>query len=168
MNKRPYDRAMSRHIFTHTIPDQFDPAASGEGVAVVIDVLRAASTIVQALASGADCVVPCGDIDEARRIAEELPPEKRILGGEREGLPIPGFDLGNSPAEYTSSLVEGKRVIFTTTNGTRALIRAKTARRVLVGALSNLAAVVNVLIGETGPVHLVCAGTDKRMTLEDL
>ena len=159
---------MPRPIFVHLLPNLFEPAELRDGVAVVMDVLRATSTIIQALAAGAQCVVPCGEIDEARRIAKTLPPRAAILGGERQGLKISGFDLGNSPEEYTSSFVGGKRVIFTTTNGTRALIRAKEARRVLVGALSNLPAVVKVLTGETGPVHLVCAGTNGRLTLEDV
>ena len=159
---------MPRPIFVHLLPCLFDPAELRDGVAVVIDVLRATSTIIQALAAGAECVVPCGEIDEAWRIMEALPAGSAMLGGERHGLPIPGFDLGNSPEDYASSLVGGKRVILTTTNGTRALIRAKEARRVLVGALSNLSAVAIVLAGETGPVHLVCAGTDGRPTLEDI
>jgi 2-phosphosulfolactate phosphatase len=81
---------------------------------------------------------------------------------------ISGFDFGNSPGEYDREAVAGKTVIFTTTNGTRALIRAKEARRVLIGALSNLGAVVEWLADETGPVHLVCAGTAGRITVEDV
>jgi 2-phosphosulfolactate phosphatase len=159
---------MSRPISVHLLPFLFNPADLREGVAVVMDVLRATSTIIQSLAAGAECVVPCSEIDEARRAADALPSGTAILGGERQGLKIPDFDLGNSPEEYTSGLISGKRVIFTTTNGTRALIRAREARRVLVAALSNLSAVVSVLAGETGPVHLVCAGTDGRLTLEDV
>lgn len=159
---------MSRPIYVHLLPDLFEPADLRGGVAVVMDVLRATSTIIQSLAAGAECVVPCGEIEEARKIAAALPAGTAILGGERQGLKIPAFDLGNSPAEYTSSRVGGKRVIFTTTNGTRALILAKEARRVLIGALTNLSAVVNVLNSETGPVHLVCAGTDGQVTLEDV
>lgn len=164
----PYDPAMSRPIFVHLLPDLFEPADLREGVAVVMDVLRATSTIIQALAAGGECVIPCGEIEEARRIAAALPSGAAILGGERHGLKIPGFDLGNSPEEYTSTIVSGKRVIFTTTNGAQALIRAREARRVLVGAFTNLSAVVESLTGERGPVHLICAGTDGRVTLEDV
>jgi 2-phosphosulfolactate phosphatase len=137
-------------------------------VAVVIDVLRATSTMIQALATGAECVVPCGEIDEARQIAGEALAGTIVLGGERGGLKIPGFDLGNSPDEYSSSRVGGRQVAFTTTNGTRALIRAGQARRILVAALANVTAVAEVLRAESGAVHIVCAGTDGSITAEDV
>jgi len=159
---------MSRPIIVHLLPGLFEPADLREGVAVVIDVLRATSTIVHALAGGARSVIPCGEIDEARRIAAAAHAGEVLLGGERGGLKIPGFDLGNSPTEYVHSVVSGRTVLFTTTNGTRALIRAKEARRVLIGALSNLSAVVELLGRESGPVHLVCAGTEGKITLEDV
>lgn len=160
--------AMSRPILVHLLPTLFDPIDLRGGVAVVIDVLRATSTIVQALAAGATSVVPCGEIEEARSIAARAAPGTVLLGGERKGVMIPGFDLGNSPGDYTHKVVGGRQLIFTTTNGTRALLRAKEARRVLTGAISNLSAVVELLSEEQGPVHLVCAGTDGRVTLEDV
>ena len=89
-----------------------------------------------------------------------------ILGGERGGLPIPGFDLGNSPAEYTRERVAGKTVVFTTTNGTRAMQRCKQASRVLLGAFVNFSAVCREL-GGVEQVVLVCAGTDGHVTRED-
>jgi 2-phosphosulfolactate phosphatase len=159
---------MSRPILVHLLPRLFEPPELAGGVAVVIDVLRATSTIIHALAAGASAVVPCGEIDEAERCASEAPPGTVLLGGERGGLKIRGFDLGNSPAEYVRETVVGKKVIFTTTNGTRALLRAKEARRVLIGALANVGAVVDHLAEETGPVHLVCAGTEGQITLEDV
>ncbi len=159
---------MSRPILVHLLPSHFEPGELQGGVAVVIDVLRATSTIIHALAAGADAVVPCGEIDEARRLAEGRPPGTVLLGGERGGLKISGFHLGNSPAEYSRETVAHKTVVFTTTNGTRALLRAQEARRVLIGALSNVGAIVELLAEETGPVHLVCAGTEGRITLEDV
>jgi 2-phosphosulfolactate phosphatase len=159
---------MSRPILVHLLPGLFEPPDLRGGVAVVIDVLRATSTIIHALAAGAERVVPCGEIDEAQRVASDAPRGTVLLGGERGGLKIPNFDLGNSPAEYTRESVAHKTVIFTTTNGTRALLRAKEARRVLIGALSNVGAVVELLAEETGPVHLVCAGTEGQITLEDV
>jgi len=158
---------MTRPIHVHLLPALFEPADLRGGVAVVIDVLRATSTIVHALAAGAQAVIPCGEIEEARRIASQAPAGTVLLGGERKGLRIPGFDLGNSPDEYTSHVVARKKIVMTTTNGTRALLRAREARRVLIGALSNESAVVEQLAAETGPVHLVCAGTDGKITLED-
>src|SRR5260370_38385910 len=83
-------------------------------------------------------------------------------------LKIPCFDLGNSPDEYIPGIVGGRNIAMTTTNGTRALFRARQARRILIGALSNESAVVECLAAETGPVHLVCAGTEEKITLEDV
>jgi 2-phosphosulfolactate phosphatase len=104
----------------------------------------------------------------SHQIAAQAAPSTVLLGGERGGLTISGFDLGNSPDEYSSSRVGGRRVVFTTTNGTRALIRARQARRVLVAALANVGAVAKVLRAESGAVHIVCAGTDGAVTLEDV
>src|SRR5205823_10380648 len=132
---------------------------------VVIDVLRATTTIVHALAAGAREVVPCLEVEDARRIAAELG-KAAILGGERRGLPIPGFDVGNSPAEYTRQRVGGKTVVFTTTNGTRAMQRCKFASRVLLGAFVNFSAVCREL-AVVDHVALVCAGTDGHVTRED-
>src|SRR5438132_10850132 len=106
---------------------------------VVIDVLRAAPTIFQALAAGATEVVPCLEVEEAKKIAVQIA-RSAILGGERGGKQIPDFDLGNSPAEYTPERVAGKTVVFTTTNGTRAMLRCEAARRVLIAAFTNLSA----------------------------
>src|SRR5215471_15948471 len=109
---------MSRPILVHLLPTLVEPAELRDGVAVVIDLLRATSTIVHALAAGAKAVVPCGEIDEAWQVAARSQPGSFVLGGERGGLKISGFDLGNSPSEYTREAVAGNRVIFTTTNGT--------------------------------------------------
>jgi 2-phosphosulfolactate phosphatase len=146
------------------LPALVDPAALAGKVAVVIDVLRATSTIIQALASGAKEVVPCLEVAEAMELARKC--DRAVLGGERGGRQIPGFDLGNSPAEYSPEAVGGKTVIFTTTNGTRALERCRPARRVLIGAFVNFSAVCRELAGEEH-VSLVCAGTDGHVTRED-
>jgi 2-phosphosulfolactate phosphatase len=130
-------------------------------------VLRASTTMIAALASGASAVIPCGETDEARACAAARPHGTALLGGERGGTRITGFDLGNSPLEYTPDVVKDKTVVFTTTNGTRALLRASAARRVIVGAFANLHAVVDVLLKESSPAHIVCAGTDGQITLED-
>jgi 2-phosphosulfolactate phosphatase len=89
-----------------------------------------------------------------------------ILGGERGGLAIKGFDLGNSPLEYTPERVAGKTVILTTTNGTKAMVHCRAARQVLIGAFSNLSAIVQAL--DERPAHLICAGTDGLITVEDV
>lgn len=134
--------------------------------AVVIDVVRASTTIVTALASGARAVVPVATPAEAMARARAWPGEA-LLGGERGGAPPPGFDCGNSPAEYTPARVGGRIVVFTTTNGTRALLAVAGAKRVAVGGFVNAGAVVRWLGGEPGDVLFVCAGESGRFCLED-
>jgi 2-phosphosulfolactate phosphatase len=134
--------------------------------AVVIDVLRATTTIVTALAAGAREVLVCRAIEEARQRATRLPGERRILGGERGGLRIRGFDLGNSPSEFTPERVAGKSIVFTTTNGTRALLHCRHAKRVLLAGFVNLSAVAKALEAEK-EIHLVCAGTRGEISRED-
>ncbi|HEX5102409.1 MAG TPA: 2-phosphosulfolactate phosphatase [Pirellulaceae bacterium] len=134
-------------------------------VCVVIDVLRATTTIVHALAAGAKEVVPCLEVDEARRIAAEIGPAA-VLGGERAGGKISGFDLGNSPAEYTPGVLAAKTLVFTTTNGTRALARCQAAERVLIGAFVNFSAICGELAASER-VALICGGTDGEVTRED-
>src|SRR5262245_10548300 len=126
-----------REVHVHLLPSLAPPGRLGGGVAVVIDVLRATTTIVHALAAGCACVRPCAEVEEARTLAGSLPAGKVLLGGERGGAPIPGFDLGNSPREYTPAVCRGLTLVLTTTNGTRALLRAAEAERVLVAAFCN-------------------------------
>lgn len=158
---------MPREIFVHLLPALFEPATLRGGLAVVLDVLRASTTIIHALAAGATAVIPCGEVDMARQQAATFPAGAVLLGGERGGTRIAGFDLGNSPAEYTPEATRVKTILFTTTNGTRALLRAKEAKRVFIGAFANLNAIIQRLLAAEGPIHLICAGTDGHITLED-
>lgn len=159
---------MPRPVRVHLLPSLVESGDLAGGIAVVIDLLRASSTIVAALAAGAERVIPCGEVEESRQIAAQLPLGTVLLGGERGGVRIDGFDLGNSPAEYTPAIVRGKTLVFTTTNGTRALLRARGARRVIVAAFANINAAVRWLASESGPIHILCAGTDGQVTLEDV
>ncbi|MDG3005068.1 2-phosphosulfolactate phosphatase [Paludisphaera mucosa] len=154
-------------VSVHLLPSLIPSGALRGGVAVVIDVLRASTTIVHALAHGCTAVIPCGEIDEARRVAAGLPRGSALLGGERHGVPIEGFDLGNSPGEYTAEACRGRTLVMTTTNGTRALLASLEAETVLVGSFVNFAATVQRLIHEERPVHLVCAGTEGAVSYED-
>jgi 2-phosphosulfolactate phosphatase len=142
------------------------------GIAVVIDVLRASTTIATALAHGAARVRPVPGVAEARSVAASLGPGT-LLGGERGGVRIAGFDLGNSPLEYTRDRVAGRSIVITTTNGTAALDACRGAREIVVGAIVNRAAVAaavrRLAAGRGGvDVHLVCAGTDGAVTAEDV
>lgn len=132
---------------------------------MVVDVLRASTTICHALAAGAVRVKPVGEVEEARTARERDPAV--VLGGERGGRPIDGFDLGNTPTDYTADSVGGRTVVFTTTNGTRALLHAREAGRVVVGCFANLTAVVDHVRNRDEPIHVLCAGTDGEVTLED-
>jgi 2-phosphosulfolactate phosphatase len=134
----------------------------------VIDLLRATSTICQALASGAREAVPFLEVEDALSAAAAAKDRSAIvLGGERKGGRIPGFDLGNSPSEYTPAAVGGRRVFITTTNGTRALFHARSAQRVLIGAIVNLSSLVRSLEDEPR-VDILCAGQKGNEAREDL
>ncbi|HEV2130202.1 MAG TPA: 2-phosphosulfolactate phosphatase [Longimicrobiaceae bacterium] len=135
--------------------------------AVVIDVLRASSCIVEALSAGAKAIYPVGSIDEALRLANTFGRDEVLLTGERRCLRIEGFDLGNSPREYTAERVAGKTLVMTTTNGTHALSLAGGAARVFIGALLNLEAIVEELVRTEADPVLVCSGRERRLALED-
>ena len=159
---------LDRAISVSMLPDLLgENALIGHSV-VVIDVLRASTTIVHALSSGASAVIPCETVEEARSVAEKIPPQERVLGGERHSVRIEGFDLDNSPFSYTSEVVSGKRVIFTTTNGTFALRKCGDSDEILIGSFVNLSAIVERLLESDRPIHLMCAGTNRQLTAEDL
>ncbi|MGH3062451.1 MAG: 2-phosphosulfolactate phosphatase [Gaiellaceae bacterium] len=143
----------------------FTPAETVHApVAVVVDVLRATSTIAQALASGYRRVLCCAEIEEARGLRVRL--GEGVLAGERLAQAIPGFELGNSPVEFVEP--RGETVVLTTTNGTRAIVAAAaSAETVLVGSLLNLAAVAEAAREAGSAVEVVCAGVDGRFTLDD-
>jgi 2-phosphosulfolactate phosphatase len=160
-------------VFVHLLPKLIPPGSLRGGVAVVVDVLRATTVMVQALAAGCEAVIPCGEIDEALLIAASLPSGTALLAGERRGLPIEEFDLGNSPGEFTPEVCREKTLVMTTTNGTRAILASLEAERVYVAAFSNLRATsdeisVQFLKKDHGrSVHIICAGTEGHISLED-
>jgi 2-phosphosulfolactate phosphatase len=153
----------------HLLPTLSHPHELAGHPVVVVDVLRASTTMTSACAAGVAQILPCLEVAEARRQSERLRKEGHdsvLLGGERGGALIPGFDLGNSPAEYTAERIRGKSLVFTTTNGTRALMRCVGASRVIVGCFANLGAVAQALAGER-VIHVMCAGTDGEVSWED-
>jgi 2-phosphosulfolactate phosphatase len=133
---------------------------------VVIDVLRATTTLVYAFAAGAKEVIPCATVENAREIAAQLP-DKPLLGGERGGVRIEGFDLGNSPADYRPEMVAGRTIVFTTTNGAQAMMKCRKSRRLLVAGFVNLSALVNT-VRDDPSIELLCAGTQGKITAEDV
>lgn len=154
-------------VFVHLLPSLIPPGCLRGGIAVVIDVLRATTVMVQALASGIDAIIPCLEIEEARDIAMRLGRETTILGGERRGLPIERFDLGNSPGSYTPEVCDGKTLVITTTNGTRAIHASLDSERILVAAFTNAAATASAVVDSGLPIHILCAGTDGQISFED-
>ncbi|MDB4894971.1 MAG: hypothetical protein JWN15_1233 [Firmicutes bacterium] len=144
-----------------------DAAELENRAAVAIDVLRATTTILTALTNGADTVVPVLAPEEAFKVVRDNPERRFVLGGERRSVVIPGFHLGNSPLEYTPSRVEGLPVLFTTTNGTRAIRRAAAAAEVYIASFLNAPAVAKQLIALGKDVAICCAGTHDQFSLED-
>jgi 2-phosphosulfolactate phosphatase len=160
-------------VFVHLLPTLIQPGSLRGCVAVVVDVLRATTVIVHALAKGCDAVIPCEEIADAKELAARLPTGTALLAGERRGLPIADFDLGNSPREFTQAVCSGKTLVMTTTNGTRAILASQEADRVYIASFTNLRATsdeiaVQFLKKEHGhPVHIICAGTEGYVSLED-
>lgn len=152
----------------HLAPSLVKVDALVGSIAVMVDQLRASSTICAALANGAKEVRACLEPMGAMAAKNQYRPGTFILGGERGGRRIEGFDLGNSPREYTRNLVLSKTVIFTTTNGTRVLYHAAKAERVLVGCLANVDALVELLSVGTRDVSIVCAGVNGEVAFEDV
>jgi 2-phosphosulfolactate phosphatase len=144
----------------------FTPAEAGPAhVAIVVDVMRATSTIAQALASGYRRVLCCGEIDDARGLGEQLG-DNAVVGGEREAVQIAGFDLGASPRDYLEPRAE--TAILTTTNGTRTtLAAAANAEHVLLGSLLNLDAVAAAAREPGEDITVVCAGYQGAFAIDD-
>jgi 2-phosphosulfolactate phosphatase len=141
-------------------PDEAGAAPTG----IVIDVIRATTTICQALASGYERVYCATEVEEARAMRDSL--GDGVLGGERQNVLIPGFDLGNSPREYLEPRAE--TLILTTTNGTRAIVSAaQRCERVLVASLRNLEAVVEATREAGEDAIVVCAGVQGTLALDD-
>jgi 2-phosphosulfolactate phosphatase len=148
-----------------TIPE-VDAAALADATVVVVDTVRATTTIIEALANGARAIFPTESTEEAVRLASSLGREDTLLCGERRGRKVEGFDLGNSPLEFSREVVEGNKLVMSTTNGTRALAVAREGARVLPCAFTNLGAVARAVAGEERVVVL-CAGREDVFSLDD-
>jgi len=144
-------------IRTFILPENIET----DGVCLVIDVLRATSTIVTALSNGALLVKPVEKIEEAINMKEK----DFLLCGERNGLKIEGFDLGNSPLEYKKEIVKGKKIVLTTTNGTKAIKLLKASKIIAVSFL-NVSFAVNA-VKNFEEINIVCSGTNGKFSLED-
>lgn len=154
-------------VNVHYLPQFVAEADLAGSTVIVVDLLRASTTICQALHAGAKCVVPTLEVDETFARAERYYAEDVVLGGERGGMRIEGFHLGNSPLDYTPEKVLGRTVLFTTTNGTRALAHARLAKYVLIGAAINRQAVIEA-VADAEQIDILCAGTGGKVTREDI
>ena len=134
---------------------------------VVIDVLRATTVISTALENGAKEIIPVGSIEFAMKITGDAFGGHRLLGGERNTKKIDGFNLGNSPLEYSKEIVEGKSIVLYTTNGSRAIVRAKFSENLVTCSFYNLNAVVNYLITLNLDLEILCSGNNGKFSLED-
>ncbi|HVX40139.1 MAG TPA: 2-phosphosulfolactate phosphatase [Gemmatimonadaceae bacterium] len=146
------------------------PADINGRVVAVIDVLRASSSIAAALHNGARAVVPLETSEDVVTRAKAFERSDVLLAGERRMLAIPGFDLGNSPREFTRETIEGKTVVMTTTNGTQAIAQTQGARDVIVASYVNFTAVLTMLraaLRGGTDIAIICAGREKRFSLED-
>jgi 2-phosphosulfolactate phosphatase len=161
---------MSQTLHVHFLPQLVTAEELAGGTVVVLDILRASTTITTALVNGATRVLPCQEVNAALALAQQYPRDQVLLGGERGGLKIEGFDLGNSPAEYPAERVRDKTLIFTTTNGTLAMMRCQQASQVLIGSFVNLSALCKQLLElpRQRAIHLLCAGTGGQITREDV
>ena len=147
-------------------PSEVDASVVQESTVVVVDVVRATTTMVEALANGARAIYPTASTEDAVRLATSLGRDDTLLCGERKGLKVEGFDLGNSPGEYTAEVVQAKRLVMSTTNGTGALALVQEAPRVLAGAFTNLSAVAHAVRNDAR-VMILCAGRVGRFALDD-
>ncbi len=132
-------------------------------VVVIIDVLRATSAICTAFEHGVEKIIPVATMEEAKAYKEK----GFLVGAERNGLPVEGFDFGNSPYHYMGEHVKGKTIVLTTTNGTQAIEAAKDAYKVVIGSFLNISALCDWLINENKDVLLLCSGWKNKFNLED-
>lgn len=153
------------NLFT---PGEIDePSVKGKTVAV-IDVLRACTTAAYAMSRGCERIIPVATVEAATNLAASLDKTVTLLGGEREGKRIDGFDLGNSPLEYNADVVKQKTIILATTNGTRAISMSQGAKEIVIASFVNMGAVVDYISGlGEDRIMVVCAGQDDRFALED-
>jgi 2-phosphosulfolactate phosphatase len=137
---------------------QFDELQLRDKNVIVLDVLRASSTITVALNNGAREIIPVASIESAVKISGSLFGEVTLRGGERNGKTIEGFNLGNSPLEYSETAVRGKSIIYCTTNGSVAMAKSRYARTLAVGSFINLTATTDFIRAENKDFLFICAG----------
>jgi 2-phosphosulfolactate phosphatase len=148
-------------------PSQVDELFLRDKNVVVIDVLRASSTIATALMNGAREIIPVSTIESAVKISGNLFGDVVLRGGERNGKMIEGFNLGNSPAEYTPEAVKGKSIIFCTTNGSSAIVKSRYAKNLVVAGFINMTTILDFIKEVNEDFYILCAGRSSLFCIED-
>lgn len=151
-------------------PNQVKPPDTAGRLVIIVDVLRASTTVATALGNGAKTVIPLEGPDEVISRSREFARSQTLLAGEQKMFPISGFDLGNSPQAFTPEVVAGKTILITTTNGTRALLGVQGARDIVIASYVNFSAVLvmmKVAASSKTDIAIICAGEEGSFTLED-
>lgn len=155
------------NVDLYTIKSELKSVDLNEKIAIVIDVLRASTTICTAISNGCKSVIPVAEVDEAITLAAEFGRSFVILGGERGGKIISGFDLSNSPLEYKTETVKEKRIIFTSTNGSQLFREATKAKHTIVASFLNIKKICEFIIETNMDISILCAGGEGKFSLED-
>jgi 2-phosphosulfolactate phosphatase len=134
---------------------------------LIIDVLRASTTIAYALHNGCKDIIPSNSIDKAIELSKKIGRDSALLCGEREGKKIEGFDLGNSPSEYETEKIKDKTLIFATTNGSKAIVKAATAKSLIVGSFINFQSAFNYICSNSNDLAIICSGKLEKFSIED-
>jgi 2-phosphosulfolactate phosphatase len=140
-----------------------DVLTTGDFIVVLVDILRATTTICAAVGNGVEAIIPVATHDEARRLKSE----GFLVASERDGVQVDFADFGNSAFSFTRDAVGGKTLVYCTTNGTRALDMAKSASSIVIGAFINISAVTEWLAGQQKDVVILCSGWKNKFCLED-
>jgi len=155
------------NIDIQLVPTAPNPNLLFDRAVVVIDILRATSVIIQAMSQGVSEIIPVTTVEDAFKMAKAFPPGFVLLGGESESKNIPGFDLGNSPREYVAERVKGKKLILTTTNGTKAFHRVSSGKEILAGSFFNIGALAQRCLESNRDLLIFPSGDEGNFSLED-
>lgn len=156
-----------RRVDVYLMPSEVDRATLDGRQIVIIDVLRSCTSIAVALSNGAAKIIPVATVEEATKLAQTLDPKSRILSGERDGMKVSGFDLGNSPRDYTRERVEGKTLLFASSNASPLMAGLLGGREQRLLSYVNLSAVADEVQKAAQDLVIVCAGRIGRFSLED-
>ncbi|MSS73537.1 MAG: 2-phosphosulfolactate phosphatase [Candidatus Latescibacteria bacterium] len=156
------------NVDLYTNPQEVSDGSLASRTVVVIDALRASTTLVTALANGCREIVPVDTVERAMATRKRIGPQGVLLCGERGGLKIQGFDLGNSPREYLPEVVAGKTLVFTSTNGSRAMVFVRGCHLGLIGAFINAGATARRILSDSAEVAIVCSGRENLLSIEDM